>query len=73
MHWRPGKSLVIQSQPGVWCHDVRTPLGMVAEGRNEYFVYYTGFENTPDWNKLLEANGEGAVAAIGRARVRLEW
>jgi len=73
IHWQPGKSLVIQSQPGVWCHDVRTPLGLVPDSGNEYLVYYTGFENTPDWNKLLEANGEGAVAAIGRARVRLEW
>ncbi len=72
VHWQPGNSLVIQSQPGVWSHDVRTPLGLVRDNRDEYFLYYTGYEAAPDWNKLLEGNGEGASCAVGRAKIRVE-
>jgi hypothetical protein len=72
VHWQPGRSLPVQSQLGVWSWDVRTPLGLVLEGSNEYSIYYTGSERVPDWNKLLTGNGEGYRFAIGRAMVRLE-
>ncbi len=72
IHWQPGKPLIIQTNAGVWSKDVRTPLGLVPEGGNEYTVFYTGFEDKPEWEKLLAGDGGSAKCAIGLARVRIE-
>ncbi len=72
-HWQPGRQLRLQSKPGIWAKDVRTPLGLVREGGAEYSVFYTGFESQPDWKTLLEGRGdENTSCAIGLARVALE-
>lgn len=71
LHWQPGHHLIIQPRPRVWAGDVRTPLGLVPEGNNEYSLYYTGYEKTPDWKKLLLGVAAGVTMGIGLARVRL--
>jgi hypothetical protein len=73
IHWNPGKPLVIQPTPKVWSKDVRTPLGLIPEGGDEYSVYYTGFEQEPDWKALLAAQPGKTTCAIGLVKVRLEY
>ena len=62
--WQPGHALVVQPTPGEWAKDVRTPLGLVDEGGGRYTVFYTGFEQAPDWDRLLRGQG-GETCAIG--------
>ena len=69
--WEAGKPLVLQTKPGIWAKEVRTPLGLVPEGGNKYTVFYTGFEETPDWDRLLAGHGGDTKCSIGLARVRL--
>ena len=71
IHWNAGHALPVQPKTGAWSYDVRTPLGLVPEGRDEYTVFYTGFEAPPDWDTLLQGNGGNARCAIGRVRLRL--
>ncbi len=71
VHWLPGHALVIQPKAGVWARDVRTPLGLVAEGNGEYTVFYTGFEEMPAWTSLLAGKGGSASCAVGMVRVKL--
>ncbi len=71
VNWEPGKPLVLQRKPGVWAKDVRTPLGLVPEGGNEFTVFYTGFEETPDWDRLFKGYGGRTKCSIGMAKVRL--
>lgn len=72
VHWNPGKRLVIQPKAAEWAKDVRTPLGLVAEGGGLYSVYYTGFEQEPDWKALLAGQAGKTSCAVGRVQVRLE-
>jgi hypothetical protein len=62
--WEKGRALVVQPTAGSWAKDVRTPLGLVDEGGGRYTVFYTGFEQTPDWTRLLRGQG-GETCAIG--------
>jgi hypothetical protein len=71
VHWNPGHALVIQPKAKAWARDVRTPLGLVAEGNGEYTVFYTGFEQEPDWATLFNGNGGNTSCAIGMVRVKL--
>ncbi len=72
VHWNAGTALVIQPKAREWSKDVRTPLGLVAEGGGVYTVYYTGFEQEPDWQALLAGNAAQTSCAIGLVKVRLE-
>jgi hypothetical protein len=74
-HWNSGRTLRVQSKQGVWARDVRTPLGLIREGGNEYSIFYTGFESEPNWNKLLTGTGLDTSCAVGRVRVvrELDW
>jgi hypothetical protein len=68
--WGRGKALVVQPQAKHWAVDVRTPLGLIDEGDGKYTVFYTGFEQEPDWTSLLA--GHGAVTCgIGFAELKL--
>jgi hypothetical protein len=70
IHWDPGKSLVIQPVRNHWSHDVRTPLGLVPEGGDRYTLFYTGFEQEPNWTGLM-AGKPTSTCAVGLATVRL--
>ena len=69
--WEPGDALVVQPTPGTWAKDVRTPLGLVPEGDGQYTIFYTGFEQNPDWPRLLRGKGK-ETCAIGFVEVRVE-
>lgn len=71
IRWKAGKRLRIQAQPGVWAKDVRTPLGLVPEGGDEYTIFYTGFEENPNWDAFMAGKPGNARCSIGRVRVRL--
>ena len=69
--WGKGNSLIIQPQSGLWSKDIRTPLGLVHEGGNKFTLFFTGFEQLPDWDRLLTGKGK-ETCAIGRADLELE-
>jgi hypothetical protein len=69
--WGPGQGLSVQPESGSWSKDVRTPLGLIDEGGGRFTVFYTGFEQTPDWNRLFRGTGR-ETCAIGFAEVKLE-
>ena len=70
--WEPGHSLQIQPRPGFWSKEVRTPLGLIPEDKNEFTLFYTGFEGVPDWGRLMKGE-PGTTCAVGRVSVRLVW
>ena len=70
IHWPPGRSLAIQAVKGKWSPEIRTPLGLVEEADGTFTVFYTGFEQAPDWTRLMESKPVNTFA-IGFARVRL--
>jgi hypothetical protein len=69
--WGPGHALTIQPTAGAWARDVRTPLGLIDEGGGRYTVFYTGFEQNPDWARLLRGKGR-ETCAIGFVELRVE-
>jgi hypothetical protein len=69
--WEPGRALVVQPDAGKWAKDVRTPLGLVDEGDGRATIFYTGFEQTPEWPRLLRGRGK-ETCAIGFVDVRIE-
>lgn len=71
MHWPQGQPLVIQPAKGKWSYEIRTPLGLVEEPDGTFTLFYTGFEQEPDWTALMAAK-PGNTMAIGFARVKLE-
>jgi hypothetical protein len=69
--WGPGRTLIVQPTADAWSKDVRTPLGLIDEGGGRFTVFYTGFEQTPDWDRLFRGTGR-ETCAIGFAEVRFE-
>lgn len=65
INWGKGNRLIIQPSTGVWAKDVRTPLGLIFEGNNTFTLYYSGFEQSPDWERLLTGKGK-ETCAIGK-------
>jgi hypothetical protein len=70
LHWSEGQSLKIQAKDGNWAKDVRTVLGLVAEGNGKYTVFYTGFEQAPDWPRLLTGIGK-ETCAVGFVEIQI--
>lgn len=70
IEWQPGRSLIVQPTPDVWAHEVRTALGLVDEGGGRYTLFYTGFEEAPDWPRLLTGKGR-ETCAIGFVELRI--
>ena len=73
INWSPGQSLQIQPQAGKWSKEIRTPLGLVDEGNNRFTVFYTGFEQSVDWGKLLNGETEGMSCAIGFVEIKISF
>jgi hypothetical protein len=44
VHWGEGQHLVVQSGGAVWATEVRTPLGLVDEGKGSFTLFYTANE-----------------------------
>jgi hypothetical protein len=72
VHWGRGHALAVQPKAGEWSKDVRTPLGLVPEGKDRFTLLYTGFEQTPDWPRILATGKSTNTCAVGLVEVRLE-
>jgi len=71
VHWSAGQHLVVQKGNGVWSNDVRTPLGLVEEGKDRFTLFYTGNEKVEG----AHADGYGITltpAAMGMVKVALK-
>ena len=44
VHWLAGQHLKVQKGDGIWSNDVRTPLGLIEEGKNTFTLFYTANE-----------------------------
>ncbi len=63
-----GRSLVVQPRgKGFWADVVRTPLGLVAEGRGRYTLFYTGYQGAGPDSKPKEPG----FSPIGFVSVKL--
>jgi hypothetical protein len=71
VQWQSGNLLPIQPTPGTWAKDVRTAMGLVDEGNGRYTLFYTGFEEKPDWDRLLTGVGK-EPCAIGFVELELK-
>jgi hypothetical protein len=70
INWEKGHAVVVQPTAGSWAKDVRTPLGLIDEGDGKYTVFYTGFEQSPDWERLLRGRGQ-ETCAVGFAELEV--
>lgn len=70
IHWSVGQHLVVQKGAGVWSNDVRTPLGLIEEGRDKFTVFYTANERMA--GKRSDGFGIAITpAAVGFVEVKL--
>ena len=58
VRWGKGQGLVVQPKAGEWAKEMRTPLGLVPEGGDRFTLFYTGFEQPPDWTRILDDREE---------------
>ena len=71
VRWGAGERLRVQPRAGEWAKDVRTPLGLVPEGDDRFSLFYTGFEQTPDWARMLDEAKGRETCAVGFVELRL--
>jgi hypothetical protein len=71
IHWQAGKQLIVQKGKGVWASEVRTPLGLIVEGKNSFTLFYTANQDLlgvpPDANGIKMTPG-----AVGLVEVKLK-
>jgi len=72
IRWGRGQGLVLQPRAGEWSKELRTPLGLVPEGGDRFTLFYTGFEQPPDWTRILDTASGRETCAIGLVDLRLE-
>ena len=71
IHWTPGRSLVVQKENGIWASEIRTPLGLIPEGRNSFTLFYTANQDLLG----VPPDGQGTKltpGALGLVEVKLE-
>ncbi|MCX6622224.1 MAG: hypothetical protein NTY38_14375 [Acidobacteria bacterium] len=44
VHWSAARQLMLRRTAELWVRDVRTPLGLVAEGNGTFSLFYTGYD-----------------------------
>lgn len=71
IHWTPGKALIVQKAKGIWANEVRTPLGLIPEGKDSFSLFYTANQDLlgapPDPHGIKMTPG-----AMGLVEVKLE-
>ena len=71
IHWTKGRKLIVQRGKGIWASEIRTPLGLVPEGKNSFTLFYTANEDLlgtpPDEHGIKMTPG-----AVGLVEVKLE-
>jgi hypothetical protein len=69
IHWSAGQHLVAQEGNGAWATEVRTPLGLIPEGRASFTLFYTANEKSP--GAAPDVNGINTTpGSIGLVEVR---
>jgi hypothetical protein len=71
VRWSPGQHLLVQEGNGVWASEVRTPLGLIPEGKNSFTLFYTANEKVPG----MQPDGNGinkTPGSIGMVEVQLK-
>lgn len=70
VHWGTGRHLIVQEAPNIWASEVRTPLGLIAEGGDRFTLFYTANQKvagaTADGNGITMTPG-----ALGLVEVQL--
>lgn len=70
IHWSVGHHLVVQEGKDVWASEVRTPLGLIVEGRDSFTLFYTANEKVSG----MEPDGSGIVTTPGSmGLVEIQW
>jgi len=68
VHWSAGQHLVVQSGDEVWASEVRTPLGLIAEGGDSFTLFYTANEKVsgmqPDGNGINTTPGSMGLVEV---------
>jgi hypothetical protein len=68
VHWSQGQHLVVQEGSGVWASEVRTPLGLIAEGKDSFTLFYTANEKVsgtqPDGNGIVTTPGSMGLVEV---------
>jgi hypothetical protein len=71
IHWTSGKELVVQRNKGIWASEIRTPLGLIEEGKDTFTLFYTANQDLlgvpPDAHGIKLTPG-----AMGLVEVKLE-
>jgi hypothetical protein len=71
IHWAAGKKLIVQRGKGIWASEIRTPLGLISEGKDSFTLFYTANEDLlgvpPDTHGIKMTPG-----AVGLVEVELE-
>jgi len=71
IHWTPGRSLVVQKGNGIWASEIRTPLGLIPEGKDSFTLFYTANQDLlgvpPDAQGIKLTPG-----ALGLVEVKLK-
>lgn len=71
VHWTSGKALTVQKGNGVWASEVRTPLGLIEEGKDSFTLFYTANQDLP--GVPPDANGiKLTPGALGLVEVKLD-
>lgn len=70
IHWSPGQRLRVQRGSGIWATEIRTPLGLIAEGNGKITLFYTANEKISGKNP----DGYGINATPGSiGLVEVQW
>jgi hypothetical protein len=70
VHWSTGQHLVVQEGSGIWASEVRTPLGLIPEGKDSFTLFYTANEKVSG----AGADGNGIVSTPGSmGLVEVRW
>jgi hypothetical protein len=68
IHWTSGRHLVVQGENAVWASEVRTPLGLIDEGKGLFTLFYTANEKVsgvgPDGNGINTTPGSMGLVEV---------
>jgi hypothetical protein len=68
VQWSPGQQLIVQEGAGVWASEVRTPLGLIPEGKDSFTLFYTANEKVsgaePDGNGINTTPGSMGMVEV---------
>ena len=69
VHWSQGQHLIVQEENKVWATEVRTPLGLIDEGKGAFTLFYTANEKVsgmgPDGNGINTTPGSIGLVEVG--------